>query len=100
MPISKPRILVLILSSVAAVIARTHINSLPAFVIIGPASAAQPWLGDPAALLSLVLTLAFLRGAARLPTFLSLAIIAVTFVVLVYVLVLGRKAKGSGEGAA
>ena len=36
-----------------------------------------------AALLSLVLTLAFLRGAARLPTFLSLAIIAVTFVVLV-----------------
>jgi len=57
-------------------------------------------LGDPAALLSLVLTLAFLRGAARLPTFLSLAIIAVTFVVLVYVLLLGRKAKGSGEGAA
>lgn len=53
-------------------------------------------LGDPVALLSLVLTLAFLRGAAHLPTFLSLAIIAVTFIVLVYVLVLGRRAKGEG----
>ncbi len=58
-------------------------------------------LGDPAALLSLVLTLAFVRGAARLPVSLSLAILAVIFILLVYVLVqVGRGAKGSGEGAA
>ncbi len=57
--------------------------------------------GDPAALLSLVLTLAFVRGAAHLPVSLSLAILAVTFILLVYVLVLvARRAKGSGEGAA
>ncbi len=44
MPISKPRILVLIFSSVAAVIALTHMNSLPAFVIIGPGYVVQAWL--------------------------------------------------------
>ena len=44
MPISKPRTLVLILSSVAAVIALTHMNSLPAFVIIGPGYVVQAWL--------------------------------------------------------
>ena len=44
MPISKPRILVLILSSVAAVIALTHMNNLPAFVIIGPGYVVQAWL--------------------------------------------------------
>jgi hypothetical protein len=35
MRISKPLILVPILSSVAACIALTHMNSIPAFVIIG-----------------------------------------------------------------
>ena len=40
---------------------------------------------------------AAVQNLARLP---YQAIIAVTFVVLVYVLLLGRKAKGSGEGAA
>lgn len=58
-------------------------------------------LGDPAALLSLVLTLAFLRAAAHLPASLSLAILTITFILLVYVLVLvGRGVKGSSPGAA
>ena len=44
MRISKPFIVVLSLSCVASGIALTHMNSLPAFVVIGPGYLVQAWL--------------------------------------------------------
>jgi uncharacterized membrane protein len=44
MRISKLLILVLILSSVASSIALTHMNNIPAFVVIGPGYVVQAWL--------------------------------------------------------
>jgi hypothetical protein len=44
MRISKSLILVLILSSVASSIALTHMNNIPAFVVIGPGYVVQAWL--------------------------------------------------------
>ena len=44
MGVSKTFVVVLILASVAASIAVTHMNTLPAFVVIGPGYLVQAWL--------------------------------------------------------
>jgi len=44
MRISKPLFVTIILSSVASGIALTHMNNVPAFVVIGPGYLVQAWL--------------------------------------------------------